>query len=979
MDNNLTEENKVADAVPTVSVTEGNPVPVVSTGTVEADADLLENEAEVEVLGQPVEITPAPVMAETVVTPAPISPAPVATETVVTPAPITPAPALTEASVPPTPVSPVTMIENTNVEVVPTVEVTQVETTLPSQDMVAPPADPQGVAPQEGEVSRETVEEPTLDSVTVSSVVTGGETPSQSDDQSDEEKQNLITREDCVLQGEHYRISVLTERLVRLEYSPNGVFYDNKTQWVQFRNFNKPEFEVTEDEKFLVIKTKYFALSYSKEKNFDGGKIVPSSNLRVELNDTDHAWYYKHPEVKNYKGLFVGLDGNDNDMKLRNGLYSLDGFATIDDSNSYIYDEDSKLTVREHPGIDIYLFMYNNDFDLALKDYFQLTGMPPMIPRYALGNWWSRDLPYTDEEIHGLVNSFEKRGIPLSILLLDQEWHIPQSEDKKILDTGYTFNKDLIPDPGKLMSELHEKNIHVGVLYNPKDGIYPHEEHYPEIAEMFGVSDKKVIAFDPFNPALLDAISKKLLRPLRDLGVDFFWNDYKETDQGLGELWAINRFLLNEDPTNRTLRNMTLARSALIAPHTQPITYSGKTMVGWDMLKKIPFYNQSASNMGVSWISHDVAGNYGGIEEEELYIRSIELATFSPILRFHAPAGRYYKKEPWRWNARTLEVVDDYLKLRHQLIPYIYSKAFLYHHDGIPLIKPLYRELSWVYDDKNFTSEYYFGELLISPILSKKDVLINRTIHKFFLPEGVWYDFKTGKKFPGNKQYVAFFRDEDYPVFAKKGAIIPLDNSEKPNFTGTPESLEIHVFPGESNSFQLYDDDGTSDMYKDNQYILTQIEYNYLPSNYTIIVRNTDGARNVLPDYRNYKIRFRNTKKAGDIMAYFNDTELETVSYVDDADFVIEVSNVPSFGQLTINCKGNDIEIDAVRLINDEIDSILLDLQINTVLKEKISNIMFSDLPLKKKRIEIRKLSKFNLTRQYIRLFLKLLEYIGEI
>ena len=114
-------------------------------------------------------------------------------------------------------------------------------------------------------------------------------------------------------------------------------------------------------------------------------------------------------------------------------------------------------------------------------------------------------------------------------------------------------------------------------------------------------------------------------------------------------------------------------------------------------------------------------------------------------------------------------------------------------------------------------------------------------------------------------------------------------------------------------------------------------------------------------------------------MAYFNDTELETVSYVDDADFVIEVSNVPSFGQLTINCKGNDIEIDAVRLINDEIDSILLDLQINTVLKEKISNIMFSDLPLKKKRIEIRKLSKYNLTRQYIRLFLRLLEYIGEI
>ncbi len=793
------------------------------------------------------------------------------------------------------------------------------------------------------------------------------------------EKEDLKVQEGNVIVGEHYRISVLTERLVRLEYSPTGHFYDHKSQWIQFRNFDKVNFEVTQDEKFLVIKTKYFSLSYSKEKNFEGSKLVPSSNLRVDLNNTDYAWYYKHPEVKNYKGLFVGLDGSDSDMKLRNGLYSLDGFATIDDSNTYIYDENDKLVKREHPGIDIYLFMYHTDFDLALKDYFRLTGMPPMIPRYALGNWWCRDLPYTDEDLRQVISGFEKREIPLSILLLDRDWHIRESEDKKLLDTGYTFNKSLIPEPEKLISELHEKNIHVGLQYDPQNGIYPHEEHYSEIAQMFDITDKKIIAFDSLNPILLDVIFQKLLKPLRQMGVDFFWNDYKQTEKGLDELWFLNHYLLENDPLNRTVRNMTLARSALIAPHHQAITYSGKTIVGWDMLKKIPLYNQSASNIGVSWISHDVAGNYGGIEEEELYIRSIQLATFSPILRFHAPKGRYYRKEPWRWNARTLEVVDDYLKLRHRLIPYIYSKAFLYHHDGIPLIKPLYHELSWVYDDKNFSSEYYFGELLISPILTKKDLLINRTIHKFYLPEGVWYDFKTGKKFPGNKKYVAFFRDEDYPVFARKGAIVPLDYSGKPNFTGTPESLEIHIFPGENHTFQLYDDDGITDMYKEKQYLLTQIEYNYLPSNYTIIVRNSEGSRSVLPDYRNYKIRFRNTKKAQDIMAYFNDTELETVSYVDDADFIIEVSNVPSFGQLTINCKGKDIEIDAVRLINDEIDSILLDLPINTVLKEKISSIMFSDIPIKKKRIGIRKLSKFNLSREYIRLFLKLLEYIGEI
>ena len=794
-----------------------------------------------------------------------------------------------------------------------------------------------------------------------------------------EKNKDLVSNSECIFMGNNYRITVLTERLLRLEYNPNGIFYDNKTQWVSFRNFPKPEFEVNQDEKYLVIKTKYFNLSYTKGKSFDGGKIVPSANLKIDLVGTDRSWFYNHPEVKNYKGLMVSFDGSEEDLKLRNGLYSLDGFSTIDDSNTYIYNDKDQLLKRSETGIDIYLFMYGNDFDLALQDYFKLTGMPPMIPRYALGNWWCRDLSYNEEDILAVVNSFEKRDIPLSVFLLDKDWHVRVGEDNKILETGYTFNKDLIPNPKELIDKLHEKNIKVGLQLNPIDGIHPHEEHYPDISEFFKVLDNKIIAFDPLNPVLLDAMYKFLLTPLRDLGVDFFFNDYSKTDTGIDGLWFTNHYLLNSNKTDYSYRPMTLARSGLIAPHLQPITYSGKTLVGWEMLRKIPKLNQSAANMGVSWISHDVAGNFGGTEEEELYIRSIELATFSPILRFHAPRGRYYRREPWRWNAKTLEIVDNYLKLRHEMIPYNYSYAYRYHKKGIPVIRPFYYDYPWVYDDRNYSNQYFFGDLMISPILDKKDLLMNRTVHRFFIPEGVWYDFKTGKKFPGNKEYVSFFREEDYPVFAKRGAIIPLNRTEDINFTGNPKEMEIHIFPGENNTLDLYEDDGISEMYQDGKYIVNQIDYNYLPNNYTVIIRTIDGGRGIIDDYRDYKIRFRNTKKATDVIAYFNNTPLEVTSYIDDADFIVLVKHVPSVGQLTINCKGKDIEIDAVRLINDDIDSILLDLPINTVLKEKISSIMFSDLPIKNKRIEIRKLKKYNLTREYIKLFLKLLEYIGQI
>ena len=780
---------------------------------------------------------------------------------------------------------------------------------------------------------------------------------------------NLISNSECVIRGNCFRITVLTERLLRLEYHPEGIFNDLETTLVKFRNFPKPVFEKQEDERYLVIKTKYFNLSYSKYKPFDAGKLLPMANLKVDLLGTDRSWYYNHPEVKNYKGNFIALDGSLDDAKARNGLYSIDGFASFNDSFNYLYDQDKKLYQRDGKGIDIYLFMYNQDFDLALKDYFMLTGYPSMIPRYALGNWWSRDLDYSSEDIEELTNHFEKNAIPISVLLLDKGWHSN--------DTGFTFNKELISDPETLINNLHSKNIHLGLNLNFKDGISPNEEHYQELASMFNITDNKIIAFDPLNPVLLDSIYKVMLSPLTKLGVDFYWNDISSNDITSDKLMILNDSLYNSDIINSKEKRMILARNGLIGTHRYPVTYTGKNIIGWDMLKKIARINEEASNVGVNFISNDVNGNYGGVEEEELYVRAIEQAVFGPIVRFHAPRGRYYRKEPWRWNAKTVEIASRFLRLRHRMIPYLYTLAYNYHKNGDLMIKPLNYKYPWIYDDSSYRNEYLLGDnILVAPIVNKKDELINRTIHRVFIPEGTWYDFMTGKKFPGNKQYISFYREEDYPIFVKKGGIIPLTkNVKENNFTGNPDSFEIHIFPGESNTFDLYEDkeDDSS------KHIITQIDYNYLPSNYTVILRTLENTGGAVADKRNYLIRFRNTKKPDSVICYFNDTQIKTVSYLDDSDFVVEINDVPSYGQITLNCRGKDIEIDAIRFINDDIDSILLDLPINTVLKEEISSIMFSELPIKRKRIEIRKLRKYNLGSEYIKLFLKLLEYIGTI
>ena len=762
---------------------------------------------------------------------------------------------------------------------------------------------------------------------------------------------------------------------MRLEYHPNGIFNDYETQLVKFRNFPACSFEVQEDSRYLAIKTKYFSLSYTKEKPFEANKIMPMANLKIDLVGTDRSWYYNHPEVKNYKGNFVSFDGTENDSKFRNGLYSIDGFASINDSRTYVYDNNGSLAQRDGKGVDVYLFMYNEDFSLALKDYFTLTGYPSMIPRYSLGNWWSRDLDYNQEDIEELVKNFKKNDLPISVLLLDKSWHLNKIDEKEI-KTSYTFDKTLIPEPDKMVSLLKENGIHLGLEFNPGEGIYPVEEHYKELADLFKITDNKIIAFDPLNPILLDSIYKIMLSPLTKLGVDFYWSDLSTSDTSVEKLMVFNNSLYNNKYTNTDKHKMILARNGLIAAHRYPITYTGKTLVGWDMLKKVIESEQNAANVGVAWISNDVNGNYGGIEEEELYMRSVEQAVFGPIVRFHAPSGRYYRKEPWRWNAKTLEIVGRFLKLRNRLIPYIYSYAYDYHKNGNLLIKPLYYSVPWIYDDDTYKNEYFFGDMLVAPILKKQDDLIKRTIHRVYVPDGIWYDFITGKKFPGNKNYISFYREEDYPIFVKRGGIVILNNDlEDLNFIGNPTNLEVQVFPGESNIFNLYEDKDDNE----NNHLLTQFDYNYLPNNYTLIIRTLEGNQGVVADHRNYKIRFRNTKKAENVICYYNDTQIKTVSYVEDSDFIVEIENVPSIGQITLNCKGKDIEIDAMRFINDDIDSILLDLPINTVLKEQISQIMFSELPIKTKRIEIRKLKKFNLGKEYIKLFLKLLEYMSTI
>ena len=781
-----------------------------------------------------------------------------------------------------------------------------------------------------------------------------------------------------IIKGKKFRITILSELLVRLEYSETGEFEDRPTELVMSRKFPSVKFEAKDDNTYLTISTSYFNLFYRKEMPFESSKMSPDANLKIELTNTDKVWYYKHPEVRNFGGTAFSLDGANGKAKYAKGLYSVDGFVSLDDSTSLIFNEDGSLGKRSDTRIDTYVFMYRRDFGACLKDYFTLTGYPPLIPRYALGNWWNRNIEYNAKGIEMLVHKFSKNRIPLSVIMLGDYWHRQNVKMK----SGLSFDERLFKRPKRLTDFLHGRNIRMAVKINPSEGINPKEDYYLPFKAASGLDGTGVLPFNVFNVNVLSAYFDYFIHPLMNYGVDFFWLGYNNAND-LTTLRTLTHYHFDDFKQIVNRRGIVFARNGLVAPHRYPIHYTGETVVSWKNLEMMPEFNAQASNIGVSWISNDIGGFMDGTEDGELFSRFVQFGCFSPILRLSADQGRYYKREPWKWDIQTQAIVARYLQLRHQLIPYLYSEAYRYHKIGLPLVEPLYYQNPEIYDEPLYKNEYYFGSsLLVAPITTKKDPLMSRTVVKLALPEGTWYDITNGKKYSGGRRYTTFYKDEDYPVFAHAGTILPmaiLDENDLNN-TDAPRAMEIQVFPGDSCTYELYEDDGISSLYEKDFFILTEIDYTYQKNNVTISIRPVAGKSGIIPPYRSYRIRFRNMTEPTQISVTCGPDKIkETDAYLDDNDFVVELPPLSTLKQITLNCKGDNIELDSARLINDDLESILNDLPIQTKIKNTIGEILLSNTSIQEKRIAVRKLSRIGVNQKYVNLFIKLLEYMAEV
>ena len=617
-----------------------------------------------------------------------------------------------------------------------------------------------------------------------------------------------------VIQGNNYRFTIITNQLLRMEYSESGQFVDQKTKFAQNRQFDEPNFKVVDKETSIEIITEYIHLYYNKNQPFTSENLY--ADLKFNFSPYGNRWHFGDIPEENLKGTLRTLDHIDGKAPLEDGVLSKIGYAIIDDSDTFFV-EGNIISEKTWISDDLYLFAYGREYKKAISDFYRLSGPVPLLPKYALGNWWSRFWKYDDKEYLDLMDQFKEKGIPLSVSVIDMDWHLTDIDSKYGSGwTGYTWNKELFPNPEEFMSKLHDMGMTTSLNVHPADGIRGFEEAYPLVADKLGLDkeNEEPALFNLSDSVFRESYFTDVHHPLEKQGTDFWWLDWQQGTSGYGKvdpLWLLNIYHY-EDIQRKGKNDIILSRYAGFGSHRYPIGFSGDSHITWESLEFQPYLTATASNVGYSWWSHDIGGHMKGYRDEELSLRWLQFGVFSPINRLHSSNSAFTGKEPWNYSLEIENSMTTYMRLRHQLILYLYTMNVRNNENFHPLVMPMYYD--YPLDDRSYDAEnqYMFGsELMVLPITQKTDFTIKKSLATVFLPEGIWFDFFTHQKYKGNCELDIVRGVENIPVFAKAGAIIPMDLSIKDvgNISELIDEIHWKIFPGANNEFELIEDSHT--------------------------------------------------------------------------------------------------------------------------------------------------------------------------
>ena len=728
--------------------------------------------------------------------------------------------------------------------------------------------------------------------------------------------------------GEKYRFTVLLSGLLRMEYAADGIFEDRASQTAFYRDFPACSYTCQKENGFLTLRTDNLVLTYRENMPFS------QDDLQIKLLVNPGSIWRYGDDFEDLGGTVKTLDTVDGAIPLGRGVVSQNGFSVLDDSDTLVLEEDGWVGVRRENTVDTYFFGFGHDYLGAVQALYKLTGHPPMLPAYALGNWWSRYHAYTQQEYCDLMNRFREEDVPFSVSVVDMDWHIVDiPEEQKVDDigdwgdgqwlrngwTGYSWNRELFPDYKAFLQFLKNKNLHTALNLHPHAGVRPHEDMYEEMANACGIDpkSKKRIPFNILSKEFMANYFDILHHPYEKDGVDFWWMDwqqgtdywwihernkpgvYQEPLERLDPLWLLNHLHIL-DISRKGKRPLFFSRFAGPGSHRYPVGFSGDTIISWESLNFQPYFTACASNIGYSWWSHDIGGHLGGNRDDELTVRWMQLGVLSPINRLHSSSSPFLSKEPWCYGFEEQAVMKKWLRLRHSLFPYLYTMNYRNHTEGIPLVLPMYYSHPECLDAYNVPNQYWFGsQLIAAPITEKMDTASKTGKVTAWLPKGDWFDFFTGLYYCSKRgRKMNLHRDiRSVPVLAKAGAIVPMARYEKrDNRLLNCGDMEVAVFPGADGSFSLYEDGGDYDL----SCATTQMSLDWKKGVFSIAPAQGDVS--LIPEVRNWKIDLRGFHRDAKIAVNIPNAQMQREGNIT----VISVT-APVNQEITVSFTGENI------------------------------------------------------------------------
>jgi alpha-D-xyloside xylohydrolase len=558
-------------------------------------------------------------------------------------------------------------------------------------------------------------------------------------------------------------------------------------------------------------------------------------------------------------------------------------------------DEEGSLSLFSEMGNQIdYYFIHGKDIDEIISGYRTITGKAPIMPKWAMGYWQSRERYRSQNELLDVVKEYRKRNIPLDNIVLDWSYWPVDSWG------SHEFDPKFFPDPAGMVDEVHKLNAKIMISVWPK--FYYTTEHFKEFDKngwMYrqAVNDsvrdwigKGYIGsfYDAYSPGARDLFWNQINEHLYSRGFDAWWMDASEPDilsnasikyrkllstpTALGpSAKYFNAYALmnamaiyyGQRSVNPDRRVFLLTRSGFAGLQSySTATWSGDIGTRWEDLKaQIPAGLNYALS-GIPYWTMDIGGfcvenRYtrakGGSEDlnewRELNTRWYQFGSFCPLFRSH---GQYPLREVYNISPEdhpSYKSMVYYDKLRYYLMPYIYSLAGLTYFNDYTIMRAMVMDFSEDKNVKSIGNQYMFGpSLLVAPVYKYKA----RVREVLFPVSCGWYDFYTGRYIRGGQKLNVNAPYERIPLFVKEGSIIPIGPEIQYTDEKPANPLTLYIYTGRDCAFTLYEDEGINYNYEEGACSTIRFSYDNKTGNLTIGERN--GEFKGMLNSRTFKI-----------------------------------------------------------------------------------------------------------------------------